>query len=415
MNLPIPPVIDITQPILRKIAAIDEYRGEWKVVGQLEPEKLLSLRRLATIESVGSSTRIEGSRMSDGEVATLIANLRTESFATRDQQEVAGYAAVMGLVHDHWRDMAPTKNLILQLHRDLLQHSDKDRRHLGEWKTHSNSVAAFDADGAMIGIVFETATPFETPTLMDNLIEWHLHHDAAEEPTLHPLLRIAAFVIAFLAVHPFADGNGRLSRVLTNLLLMRAGYSFVAYSSLESVIEHNKMAYYSALRNTQTTFTRTPPGTPEGTPPRPYWDPWVLFFLESIQKQIDHLRDRLPPVPTPMPPSVDDSSQAIHVQDFVAKYLPWKRTDAMQSPTATSQPAQLQRQPQQAILPEDLSPLAGRVLHLLRQRQTLSVSEATTALGANRNTLKAKFAELVERGYAKLYGKGRGAHYREAK
>jgi len=406
MQLPIPPRIEVTQNILNRISKIDQYRVEWQFTGRLEPEKLQSLRELATIESIGSSTRIEGSKMSNREVQSLIGNLRTESFRTRDQQEVAGYAQVMKLVHENWREMAPTKDLIFQLHRDLLEFSDKDQRHLGDWKTRSNSVAAFDSDGKMIGVVFETATPFDTPTLMDNLIRWHLHYDASEDPEMHPLLRIAAFIVTFLAVHPFQDGNGRLSRVLTNLLLMRAGYSFVEYSSLENVIEHNKQAYYSALRDTQTTFDRIPEGAPEGTPPRPYWDPWVLFFLESVQKQIHRLRERLPP--TPVADEGTDSS-AIRVEDLAGTYLPWLRKDgeassANATATASTRPT----------LPEDLSPLAGKVLAVLRQKQTLSVAEAVAELGANRNTLKAKFGELVERGYVKLYGKGRGAHYRPA-
>ncbi len=405
MQLPIPPKIEVTQNILNRISKIDQYRIEWQFTGKIEPEKLQSLRELATIESIGSSTRIEGSKMSDGEVESLIANLRTESFRTRDQQEVAGYAQVMKLVRKNWRKMAPTQNLILQLHRDLLEFSDKDQRHLGDWKTNSNNVATFDPDGKMIGIVFETATPFDTPTLMDNLIRWHLHYDASDDPEIHPLLRIAAFIITFLAVHPFQDGNGRLSRVLTHLLLMRAGYSFVEYSSLENVIEHSKQAYYTALHNTQTTFNRIPSGTPEETPARPYWDPWLLFFLESMQKQIDRLRERLPPLPT-----ADDEPEptANRVEDLSATYLPWLRKDGGAQSAAAAAPTP-------GLLPEDLSPLAGKVLAVLRQKQTLSVAEAVEALGANRNTLKLKFSELVERGYVKLYGKGRGAHYREAR
>lgn len=402
MELPIPPRIEVTQNILNRISKIDEYRGEWKFTGRLAPEKLQSLRQLATIESIGSSTRIEGSKMSDREVETLIAHLDTKSFRTRDQQEVAGYAKVMDLVHKNWREMAPTKNLILQLHRNLLDFSKKDQRHLGEWKTHPNSVAAFDLDGKMIGVVFETATPFDTPTLMDNLIQWHLHFDATEEPELHPLLRIAAFIVTFLAVHPFQDGNGRLSRVLTNLLLMRAGYLFVEYSSLENVIEHNKQAYYTALRDTQTTFTQTPPGTPEGTPPRPRWDSWLLFFLESMERQIDRLRERLAMIQGDDETFRDDKPPPSTVQDLAGKYL-----SRFQAPASAAVA--------EFSLPEDLSPLAGKVLALLRQRQSLSVAEAVTELGANRNTLKGKFAELVERGYAKLYGKGRGAHYREVR
>ncbi len=217
-----------------------------------------------------------------------------------------------------------------------------------------NHVAAFDTEGKQVGIVFETATPFETPMLMDKLLAWHAKEEA--DPVLHPLLRIAVFNVVFLAIHPFQDGNGRLSRVLTNLMLLRAGYAYASYTSLESVIEHNKEAYYLALRRTQTSFQKETD-----------WEPWVIFFLRALRSQIGRLRDRL----------------ATH-----------------------------SGLPEGDAIPDDLSPLAGRLLKLLAARQTLSVSDAAEALGANRHTLKDKFTELIENGYAELRGKGRGAHYR---
>jgi Fic family protein len=358
MRTPLPPDLQPTNEMLTLIAAIDEFKGEWRALGGLGPETLRSLRRIATIESAGSSTRIEGAKLSDGEVEKLMGSLGKQSFQSRDEQEVAGYAYVMESIQTAWADLRVSENILLQLHRDLLRYSDKDERHRGHWKTLDNHVAAFDADGKEIGIVFETASPFETPMLMEKLLGWHAKEEA--DPVLHPLLRIAVFKVVFLAIHPFQDGNGRLSRVLTNLMLLRAGYAYASYTSLESVIEHNTEGYYLALRRTQTSF-----GSATAD-----WDPWILFFLRSLRSQIGRLRERLAVSPTPV--------AALSV-------------------------------------PDDLSPLAGRLLALLEARATLSVSEAADSLGANRNTLKDKFSELVQNGYAERRGKGRGAHYRALK
>ena len=241
--------LQITPEVLRLIAGIDEFKGAWRALGTLAPDRLSALRRVATIESIGSSTRIEGSRLSDREVEQLLSNLQIKSFTTRDEQEVAGYAQLMELVFASWVDIALTENHIRQLHRDLLTHSEKDAWHRGTYKTTSNSVVAFDEHGKALGVVFETATPFDTPRLMTELVTWFNAERAASR--LHPLLLIGLFVVVFLEIHPFQDGNGRLSRVLTTLLLMQAGYAYVPYSSLESVIEASKEAYYLALRQTQ--------------------------------------------------------------------------------------------------------------------------------------------------------------------
>ena len=241
--------------MLTLIAGIDEFKGEWRALGDLGRETLRSLRRIATIESAGSSTRIEGAKLSDSEVETLIGDLGKESFQSRDEQEVVGYAYVMDSVQTTWQDLRISENILFQLHRDLLRYSDKDERHRGQWKTLDNHVAAFDAEGQQIGIVFETASPFKTSQLMEFLLNWNTKEEA--DPILHPLIRIAIFNVVFLAIHPFQDGNGRLSRVLTNLMLLRSGYTYASYASLESVVEHNKEAYYLALRRTQIFFGKT--------------------------------------------------------------------------------------------------------------------------------------------------------------
>lgn len=360
MQVPMPPDLQPTNEMLRLIAGIEEFKGEWRALGGLDPDTLRSLRRIATIESAGSSTRIEGAKLSDREVEDLLGSLGKESFQSRDEQEVAGYAYVTDSVQTAWAELRISESILLQLHRDLLRYSDKDERHRGQWKSLDNRVVAFDADGKQVGIVFETASPFETPMFMEALLAWHAKEEA--DPVFHPLLRIAVFNVVFLAIHPFQDGNGRLSRVLTNLMLLRAGYAYVSYASLESVIEHNKEAYYLALRRTQTSFHEAADGAD--------WEPWILFFLRSLKSQTERLRERLP-----------DRNAAAAA----------------------------------ATLPHDLSPLAGRLLALLEERASLSVSEAAEALDANRNTLKDKFGELVERGYAGLHGKGRGSHYRRVR
>ena len=266
--------IQITPEILNLVARIDEFKGAWRALGTLAPDRLSALRRVATIESIGSSTRIEGSKLSDREVEQLLSNLEIQSFATRDEQEVAGYAELMDLVFSSWQDIPFTENHIKQLHQVLLRYSEKDTWHRGNYKINSNSVAAFDETGAQIGIVFQTASPFDTPRLMTELVA--RVNEERETTRLHPLLIIALCVVVFLEIHPFQDGNGRLSRALTTLLLLQAGYAYVPYSSLESVIEQSKEAYYLALRQTQGTIRTEAPN----------WQPWLMFFLRSLAEQV---------------------------------------------------------------------------------------------------------------------------------
>lgn len=340
--------LQITPEILRLIAELDEFKGAWRALGRMAPERLVRLRRVATIESIGSSTRIEGSRLTNSEVERLLSNLQLESLATRDEQEVAGYAEVMDTVFAHFEDIAPRENQIKQLHRDLLRHSDKDERHRGEYKKLSNHVEAFDAEGKSLGVVFATASPFETPARMLELVSWL--RDAEEERRLHPLLLIGIFVVVFLEIHPFQDGNGRLSRVLTTLLLLRAGYAYVPYSSLESVIEQNKEGYYLSLRRTQGTLRTDAPD----------WEPWLLFFLRSLQQQKQRLEKKI----------------------------------AHEQRTLT--------------VPSEL---ALRLLELTRDRGRITVAEAVKLTGASRNTLKDQLKVLTEQGHLKLQGAGRGAFY----
>ncbi len=340
--------IQITPEILSLIARIDEFKGAWRALGTLAPDRLSALRRVATIESIGSSTRIEGSKLSDREVEQLLSNLEIKSFATRDEQEVAGYAELMDLVFSSWQDIPFTENHIKQLHQILLRYSEKDTWHRGNYKTNSNSVAAFDETGAQIGIVFQTASPFDTPRLMTELVAWV--NQERETAGLHPLLIIALCVVVFLEIHPFQDGNGRLSRVLTTLLLLQAGYAYVPYSSLESVIEHSKEAYYLALRQTQGTIRTESPN----------WQPWLVFFLRSLAEQMRRLE---------------------------------KKVEREKIVLATMPELQLQ------------------IVEFAREHGRTTIGEVIKLTGASRNTLKQHFRTLVERGTLDQHGSGRGVWY----
>ena len=340
--------IHITPEILSLIAQIDEFKGVWRTLGTLAPDRLSALRRVATIESIGSSTRIEGSKLSDREVERLLSNLVIQSFETRDEQEVAGYAELMDLVFESWPNIPFNENHIKQLHQILLRHSDKDSRHRGEYKTNSNSVAVFDENGNQIGIVFETATPFNTPHLMAELVTWV--KDEREQKTLHPLLIIAIFVVVFLEIHPFQDGNGRLSRVLTTLLLLQSGYAYVPYSSLESVIELNKEAYYLALRQTQGLIRTDTPN----------WQPWLVFFLRSLADQVRRLEKKVE---------------------------------------------------REKIVMTSLPEISLHIVEFVREHGRITIGNAIKLTGISRNTLKVHFRNLVQRGHLTQHGSGRGVWY----
>jgi len=267
------PKITVGQDLLQVIAEIDEFKGKWQALKKMSPHRLQQLRKVANIESVGSSTRIEGAKLSDVQVETLLSHLASTSFKTHDEQEVVGYAETMDLVFQSHEDLHLTENHIRQLHQQLLRHSNKDERHRGDYKTLPNHVIAKDAQGCEIGVVFETAPPFDTPREMEELVKWV--RKAIDETSMHPLLIVAVFSVVFLAIHPFQDGNGRLSRILTTLMLLRARYDYVSYASLESIVEENKELYYKALRRTQTTLKQDSPD----------WEPWLGFFMRCLKKQ----------------------------------------------------------------------------------------------------------------------------------
>ncbi|MCX8505014.1 MAG: Fic family protein [Alphaproteobacteria bacterium] len=339
--------LTLSPTCLALIDEIDAFKSNWRMVDGLVPEQLGSLRKVAVIESIGSSTRIEGSKLSDEAVEDLLARLEIQSFASRDEEEVASYAETMNLIFDSWSEITLTENHIKQLHRDVLRHSIKDEHHRGNYKTLPNHVAAFDENGREIGIVFATSSPFDTPHHMSELVAWLSH--AQTNKTHHPLILIGIFIVVFLAIHPFQDGNGRLSRLLTTMMLMQAGYGYVPYSSLEHVIEQRKESYYRALRQTQSSLPDTVPD----------WLAWLEFFLGAMQQQARRLFQQL-----------------------------------------TAQNRML-----------SLPPVSGQIMALVKRDQRVTIGSLHHATALNRNTIKDHLRRLVETQQLQKHGTGKGTWY----
>lgn len=242
-------IAHIPDHIWSLINQIDQLNGQWIGGAKLNPQALGRLKRSTLVTSSGASTRIEGAKLSDEDVEALMRGLKVTRFADRDKQEVKGYFELLENVFNSWKHIPFTESTIKSFHKELLKYAEKDVRHRGEYKKGENRVEMFDAHGKSLGVMFETTPAYLTTKQMQELVEWT--RVALKERERHPLVVIASFVVEFLAIHPFQDGNGRLARVLTNLLMLRNGYAYVPYVSHEKLIEDNKAEYYLALRKSQ--------------------------------------------------------------------------------------------------------------------------------------------------------------------
>lgn len=337
----------ITKEMLKIISKIDEFKGKWELIKRIDRKELSTLKKVTTIESVGSSTRIEGSKLSDIEVEKLLSNVKKKSFKTRDEQEVMGYAFALKEIFDNFKFINFKENIIKQIHLWLLKYSKKDEYHRGFYKKNSNRVEAFDSFGKSLGIIFKTSDPFETPIQMKELIDWT--NDSLEKKILHPILTIAVFILIFLKIHPFQDGNGRISRLLTSLLLLKSGYNYVFYSSLETIIEDNKENYYLSLRKTQKTLFGK----------KVDWNPWILFFLRCLDKQKRVLENKL-------------KEKMVYYQ-----------------------------------LPE----ISFEILKFVKIHTKLKISEIVKLTKFNRNTIKKHLKRLVDMNHLVKHGSGRNSWY----
>lgn len=256
-----------------KITQIEQLKGQWIGGAQLSPQVLGRLKKFVLVTSTGASTRIEGAKLSDTDIEKLMRGISIQRFADRDQQEVKGYYELLQNVFESWRRLKLTEGMIKNFHKELLKYVEKDTTHRGDYKKRENKVHMIDEAGQSIGVLFDTTPTYLTPKEMQELVEWTTH--SLSEKKHHPLIVISNFLVEFLNIHPFQDGNGRLSRVLTNLLLIKEGYLYIPYISHEKLIEDNKPDYYLALRNSQKTFKTKKENIL----------PWLDFFLTVFLKQ----------------------------------------------------------------------------------------------------------------------------------
>jgi len=263
---------DIDWKLINRLSQIDRFDASWTSIEKKEGLSLKQLKSIATIRSVGASTRIEGSQMSDEEVDVLLRNISIDKLVDRDSQEVAGYFDVLDQISSSYEHIRITESELKGFHNQLLRYSQKDAWHKGDYKQHSNNVVATHQDGST-QIVFQTTPPgYETEDAMRKLIDWYL-----KDTEIHPIVKSAVFSYEFVSIHPFQDGNGRLSRLIASLLLLKSGYTWIQYVSFEHEIENKKSEYYRQLRICQ------------AQRPNENITTWIEYFLDAlinIQQQL---------------------------------------------------------------------------------------------------------------------------------
>lgn len=266
---------ELTIELYGLLAQIDAVKHSWKINQKLQPKTIKRLTQNVIITSTGASNRIEGNQLNDDEVEAIYHDMRIRRLKSRDEQEVVGYFEQLGFVFDNFEEIAITESNILLLHDRLLQHSEKDERHRGNYKFGSNRVEAKDQSGNVLGVIFDPTPPHLVKKEMGELVDWYAW--ARSEDNSHPLLQTANFLFEYLAIHPFQDGNGRTSRLLTNLMLLQHGYEFTQIVSHEKLIEAVKADYYLALNQTQKTWKKR----------KEDLSPWLRFFLRIVHGQAE--------------------------------------------------------------------------------------------------------------------------------
>lgn len=342
----------VHQRVSQLLSVVDTFKGTWKVLEQTKGSYLKELRKIATIESIGSSTRIEGASLTDEEIEKLLKSVKISKLEKRDEQEVVGYYEALEIILEHYEEIPLTEGYLHQLHGMLLKHSDKDQTHKGRYKNLSNQVVAHYPDGST-RTIFRTTEPHLTGSEMEALITWT--NDRFKEQDLHPLLIVATFVYEFLSIHPYQDGNGRLSRLLTTLLLMKLDYQFVQYVSFEHVIESKKEAYYRALMAGQKNRYKKTERI----------DQWIQFFLEGLIELTKRLE---------------------------TKYATYSK------------------------LKVGLNARQQKIITYISEKETAQVREIEASLtDYSRNTIKKDLAYLVREGLLLKTGAGRGVRYHLSK
>ena len=273
--------LNIDWKLINLISKIDRFDANWTAIERKEGQSLKELKSIATVRSVGASNRIEGNKMSDEEVDVLLQEIDITKLTDRDSQEVVGYFEVLDLISESYEGISVTENHIKGLHNSLMKYSAnpdsyRDNRHKGNYKMHSNAVESSFPDGTRQIIFQTTEAGFATEDAIRQLINWY-----NSEMEVHPLIKVASFVYDFLSVHPFQDGNGRISRLISTLLLLKNGYKWIQYVSFEHEIENRKNEYYQVLRSCQAQ--------------RPNEDvtDWIMFFLNCLSNIQSQLKIKL--------------------------------------------------------------------------------------------------------------------------
>lgn len=336
------------QEIMQQLSVIDSFKGNWNAIELQHSKHLKELRKIATIESIGSSTRIEGATLTNPEVEKLLKSVKITKLKTRDEEEVVGYYETLQIILDNYETIKLTESYLHQLHGILLKHSSKDQRHKGSYKSLSNKVVANYPDGTQ-RTIFKTTEPQLTAAEMQILITWTKERFTKSDT--HPLITIAVFVYEFLSVHPYQDGNGRLSRLLTTLLMMQQDYKFIQYVSFENIIETRKEDYYRALMDGQKNRGKAEERI----------DKWILFFIECM---------------------------VILTQRLKAKYDTYSQ------------------------LEKGLNERQQKIIKLLKKNKKAQMKDIDKAFpDYSRNTLKKDMAYLVNEGVLIKTGEGRGVMY----
>jgi Fic family protein len=270
--------LDLSFELINKLSAIDRFSGEWSNIERREGiHTLKQLKSIATVQSVGASTRIEGSKLTNDEIQVLLfENLKIDKLEERDQQEVVGYFQALDTISESFTDIRVSEGDVKNLHKILMKHSEKDEWHRGEYKQHPNSVDAHYPDGRTVTIFNTTKPGQDTEDSMRALFEWYQN-----DKSTPAIIKVAVFVYEFLSIHPFQDGNGRLSRLLGTLLLLKQGYPWIQFVSFEHEIENRKTDYYKVLMDCQ----QNRPG--ENV------DSWLDFFLACLSSIQDKLMQKL--------------------------------------------------------------------------------------------------------------------------
>lgn len=334
--------LNIDWKLISLISQIDRFDASWTSIEKREGQSLKQLKSIATVRSVGASTRIEGSKMSNEEVEVLLKENDITKIEDRDSQEVVGYFDTLDLISELYDDIKINESGLKNLHKILLKYSEKDKWHKGDYKQHSNAVEATLPDGTKRIIFKTTEVGYPTQDAMRLLIEWYKN-----DRETHPLVKCALFAYDFVSIHPFQDGNGRLSRLISTLLLLKNGYKWIQYVSFEHEIESRKNEYYRVLRNCQ------------AQRPNENATEWVNFFFNAL----------------------------INIQEQLMKKLEFKGVETK------------------------LSPREKSILTFIENHAGCKSGEIAKKLGIPSPTVKRILPELININLIEKYGTGPGTNY----